>query len=51
MSTAIGAIDAWAQPANGRARQLLPEVVRLFEKSGSAQLLELPLSPEVGRGT
>ncbi|OHC51058.1 MAG: amidohydrolase, partial [Pseudomonadales bacterium RIFCSPLOWO2_02_FULL_63_210] len=43
MSTAI---DAWAQPANGRARQLLPEVVRLFEKSGSAHLLDQPLSPE-----
>ncbi|WP_308724079.1 amidohydrolase family protein [Metapseudomonas otitidis] len=40
-----GAIDAWAQPANGRARQLLPEVVRLFEKSGSAHLLDQPLTP------
>ena len=41
-----GAIDAWAQPANGRARQLLPEVARLFEKSGSAHLLDQPLSIE-----
>ena len=46
MSSTMGAIDAWAQPANGRARQLLPEVVRLFEKSGSAHLLDQPLSPE-----
>ncbi|NQD94106.1 hypothetical protein HP532_15770, partial [Pseudomonas sp. CrR25] len=41
-----GAIEAWAQPANGRTRELLPEVVRLFEKSGSASLLDLRLSPE-----
>jgi predicted TIM-barrel fold metal-dependent hydrolase len=46
MSSTMGAIDAWAQPANGRARQLLPEVVRLFEKSGSAHLLDQPVSPE-----
>lgn len=46
MNAAIGAIDAWAQPANGRARELLPEVVRLFEKSGSAHLLDQPLTPE-----
>ncbi|MGE8358835.1 amidohydrolase family protein [Pseudomonas sp.] len=45
MKRAFGAIDAWAQPANGKARQLLPEVVRLFEKSGSAHLLDQPLSP------
>ena len=28
MNAPLGAIDAWAQPANGRARELLPEVVR-----------------------
>ncbi|MGA4635169.1 amidohydrolase family protein [Pseudomonas solani] len=46
MNAPLGAIDAWAQPANGRARELLPEVVRLFEKSGSAHLLDQPLTPE-----
>ena len=45
MNRTVGAIDAWAQPANGRAQKLLPEVVRLFEKSGSAHLLDQPLSP------
>lgn len=45
MTRTLGAIDAWAQPANGQARQRLPEVVRLFEKSGSAHLLDQPLSP------
>jgi len=45
MNRMTGAIDAWAQPANGRGRTLLPEVVRLFEKSGSAHLLDQPLSP------
>ncbi|MBZ5609963.1 MAG: amidohydrolase family protein [Acidobacteriia bacterium] len=38
-------IDAWAQPALGRMRQDLPEAVRLFEKSGTAQLLDRKLSP------
>ncbi|AXK53616.1 amidohydrolase family protein [Pseudomonas protegens] len=46
MSSAFSAIDAWAQPANGRARALLPEVARLFEKSGSAHLLDQALSIE-----
>ena len=46
MSTAIAAIDAWAQPANGRTRELLPEVARLFEKSGSGHLLDQRLTPE-----
>lgn len=46
MNVTMEAIDAWAQPANGRARELLPEVVRLFEKSGSAHLLDQPLTPE-----
>ena len=29
-------VDAWAQPVFSRARQDLPEVVRLLEKPGSA---------------
>jgi hypothetical protein len=45
MST-FAAIDAWAQPATGRTRELLPEVVRLFEKSGSGHLLDQRLSPK-----
>ncbi|MET1078072.1 MAG: amidohydrolase family protein [Pseudomonas sp.] len=39
------AIDAWAQPA-GAYRESMPEVVRLFEKSGSAELLDRRLTPE-----
>lgn len=46
MTLQAGVIDAWAQPANGRARALLPEVARLFEKSGSAHLLDQALSIE-----
>lgn len=46
MTRPAGAIDAWAQPATGGARALLPEVARLFEKSGSAHLLDHPLSIE-----
>ena len=38
-------IDAWAQPVLGRTRQDLPEVVRLLEKSGTAQFLDRQLSP------
>ncbi|MES2818514.1 MAG: amidohydrolase family protein [Pseudomonadota bacterium] len=45
MSTARRAIDAWAQPA-GLSREAMPEVVRLFEKSGSVHLLEQRLTPE-----
>jgi hypothetical protein len=41
-----GAIDAWAQPALGTSRADLPEAVRLFEKSGTAHLLDRRLSPE-----
>lgn len=42
----IPVIDAWAQPAAGpRTRELLPEAVRLFEKSGTAHLLDAQLSP------
>ena len=43
--SAIEAIDAWAQPVPGRTRRDLPEVVRLLEKSGTAQFLDLKLSP------
>ncbi|SEB53401.1 hypothetical protein SAMN05216178_1038 [Pseudomonas saponiphila] len=46
MTLQAGVIDAWAQPANGRARALLPEVARLFEKSGAAHLLDQALSIE-----
>lgn len=46
MTAHRGAIDAWAQPAKGRTRELLPEVVRLFEKSGSDHLLDQALSIE-----
>jgi uncharacterized protein len=46
MTVNSGAIDAWAQPAKGRTRELLPEVVRLFEKSGSSHLLDQALSIE-----
>lgn len=42
----IQAIDAWAQPASGRLRERVPEVTRLFEKSGSGHLLAQRLSPE-----
>jgi len=38
-------IDAWAQPTFGQMRQNLPEVVRLFEKSGTAELLDRKLTP------
>lgn len=46
MTVHSGVIDAWAQPAKGRTRELLPEVVRLFEKSGSGHLLDQALSIE-----
>ena len=39
-------IDAWAQAATGRGRSDIPEVVRLFEKSGTAHLLDKRLSPD-----
>lgn len=38
-------IDAWAQPAFN-ARQTMPEVVRLFEQSGSADLLDHRHTPD-----
>ena len=40
------AIDVWAQPAKGLLRERIPEVARLFEKSGSGHLLDQRLSPE-----
>jgi predicted TIM-barrel fold metal-dependent hydrolase len=40
----MNAIDAWAQPANGRLREKMPEVVRLLEKSGTAELLDRAMS-------
>ncbi len=33
-------IGAWAQPALGRTRRDLPEVVRLLEKSGTTEFLD-----------
>jgi len=33
-------IDAWAQPAPKGAYEKLPEIVRLFKQSGSAQVIE-----------
>lgn len=38
-------VDAWAQPAFN-ARQTMPEVVRLFEQSGSAALLDRRHTPD-----
>lgn len=41
----MNAIDAWAQVATGRTHAELPEVARLFEKYGSAHLLNRHLDP------
>jgi uncharacterized protein len=38
-------IDAWAQPAFS-ARDAIPEVVRLFQKSGTAGILDRRLGPD-----
>ncbi|WP_374301174.1 amidohydrolase family protein [Ferrovibrio sp.] len=38
-------IDSWAQPVFN-ARQTMPEVVRLFEQSGTAAMLDRALSPD-----
>lgn len=46
MQSSIMAIDAWAQPASGKIRELVPEVARLFEKSGAGHLLDQKLSIE-----
>ena len=37
-------IDAWAQPARREASAKLPEIVRLFQQSGTAHLLETELT-------
>ena len=37
-------IDAWAQPATANGFAKMPEIVRLFKQSGSAQLIESGLS-------
>jgi predicted TIM-barrel fold metal-dependent hydrolase len=39
-------IDVWAQPPVAGAEVKLPEVFRLFEKSGTADLLKRSLSPK-----
>ncbi|MEW6127559.1 MAG: amidohydrolase family protein [Acidobacteriota bacterium] len=39
-------IDAWAQPANAKGFAKMPEIVRLFQQSGSAHLVEQGLSGE-----
>lgn len=41
----IPAIDAWAQPGFRDARSKLPEVIRLFEKSGTTHLIDKALEP------
>lgn len=38
-------IDAWAQPASAGLHERIPEVLRLFEKSGSAALLAQGMEP------
>lgn len=45
MSETANVIDAWTQVANGRIRATVPEAVRLMEKSGTAQWLDLRLDP------
>jgi len=42
---ANGIIDAWAQPALRQGLLELPEVVRLFKQSGTANLLETGVTP------
>lgn len=41
-----GLIDAWAQPALGPMLQKLPEVVRLFQQSGTAEVLARGITPD-----
>src|SRR5690606_23836130 len=38
--------DVCSSDLGGRLRERIPEVARLFEKSGSAHLLDVRLSPE-----
>ncbi len=37
-------VDAWAQPANPKGFAQMPEIVRLFQQSGSAALIETGLT-------
>jgi hypothetical protein len=46
MNTTPTIIDAWAQPATRAAWEKMPEVGRLFQQSGSAQILESGLTTE-----
>ncbi|GAA3440902.1 amidohydrolase family protein [Planomonospora venezuelensis] len=41
-------VDVWAQPTLGRrpGRLPVPEITRLFEKSGSAELIDRPVDPD-----
>jgi predicted TIM-barrel fold metal-dependent hydrolase len=39
-------VDAWAQPASASGFAKMPEIVRLFEQSGSARFLESGISTE-----
>ena len=44
--SADGVIDAWAQPGSQTFVQNVPEIVRLFKQSGTAQVLETGVTPE-----
>lgn len=46
MTTTQQIIDAWAQPATPGGFAKMPEILRLFQQSGSAQLLEKGISTE-----
>jgi predicted TIM-barrel fold metal-dependent hydrolase len=39
-------VDAWAQPALSHGLRLLPEIRRLFEQSGSADVLDRDVGPQ-----
>ncbi|MBX7221709.1 MAG: amidohydrolase family protein [Blastocatellia bacterium] len=39
-------IDAWAQPATRAAWEKMPEILRLFQQSGTAKLLEADVTPQ-----
>jgi uncharacterized protein len=42
----VPAIDAWAQPALQQIAHKMPEIVRLFKQSGTAQVLETGVTPD-----
>ncbi len=42
----IPIVDAWAQPAFKETFQDLPEIARLFQQSGTRQVLETGIAPE-----